>query len=87
MKLERYWLFKDILLKFSYILTISMDYILLISSVYYVRNEVQVGKLPIIASYTGNFISKLLQGNKNMVAFLLICKSYWLFCVGSLDCQ
>ena len=33
MKLERYWLFKEILLKFSYILTISMDYILLISSV------------------------------------------------------
>ena len=32
-------------------------------------NQVKVGKLPIIASYTCNFISKLLQGDKNMVAF------------------
>ena len=32
-------------------------------------DEVKVGKLPIIASYTCNFISKLLQGGKNMVAF------------------
>ena len=50
-------------------------------------NEVKVGKLPIIASYTCNFISKLLQGGKNMVAFCSTeQKSDWLFCVGSLDC-
>ena len=29
-------------------------------------NEVKDGKLPIIASYTCNFISKLLQGGKNI---------------------
>ena len=50
-------------------------------------NEVKVGKLPIIASYTCNFISELLQGGKNMVAFCSTeQKSHWLFCVGSLDC-
>ena len=32
-------------------------------------NEYKVEKLPIIASYTCNFISKLLQGGKNMMAF------------------
>ena len=31
-------------------------------------NEIKVGKLP-ITSYTCNFISKLLQGTKNMVPF------------------
>ena len=34
-------------------------------------NEVKVGKLPILyiaASYTCNFVSKLFQGGKNMVA-------------------
>ena len=38
-------------------------------------NEVKVGKLSIIASYTCNFISKLLQGGKNM------------FCVGRPNCE
>ena len=32
-------------------------------------NEVKVGKLSIIASYTCTFISKLLQRGKNMVGF------------------
>ena len=32
-------------------------------------NEVKVGKLPIIASCTCNFVSELVQGGKNMVAF------------------
>ena len=35
-------------------------------------NDGKVGKLPIIASYTCNLISKSLQGGKNM-CFLLIC--------------
>ena len=53
-------------------------------------NEVDVRKLPtyIIASYTYNFISKLLQGGKNMVVFCLtVQKFHTLFCVGSLDCE
>ena len=33
------------------------------------KNEVKVGKLLIIPSCTCNFVSKLLQGGKNMVAF------------------
>ena len=49
-------------------------------------NEVKVGKLPIIASYTCNFISKLLQGGKNIMAFCsAVQKFYWLFCAGSLE--
>ena len=32
-------------------------------------NEVKVGKLPITASYTCNYLSKLVQGGKNMVDF------------------
>ena len=34
-------------------------------------NEVKVGKFPIIASYTFNFISKLLQGGAKYGGFLL----------------
>ena len=36
-------------------------------------NEVKVGKLPIIASYTCNFISKLLQGGQKHGGFLDNC--------------
>ena len=68
MKLESYWHFKKILLIFSYILVISKDYAILSISSCSV-NEVKVGKLPIISRYTCNFISKLLQGGKNMVVF------------------
>ena len=32
-------------------------------------NKVKVSYLPVTASYTFNFISKVLQGGKNMVAF------------------
>ena len=50
-------------------------------------NEVEVGKLPIIDSSTSHFISKLLQGGKDMVAFCsTVQKSLSLFCVGSIDC-
>ena len=36
-------------------------------------NDIKVGKLPIRASYTRNFISKLLQRGKNMVPVILPC--------------
>ena len=53
-------------------------------------NEVNVRKLSnyIIVSYTCNFISKLLEGDKNMMAFCLtVQKFHRLFCVGSLHCE
>ena len=53
-------------------------------------NEVNVRKLPtyIIAIYTCNFISKLPQGGKSVVAFCLtVQKFHRSFCVGSLDCE
>ena len=63
-----------------------MDYTVLLISICPV-NEVKVEKLPIIARYTCNSISKLLQGGKNMVTFCsTVQKSHWLFYVGSLDC-
>ena len=52
--------------KVQHIFGISRD-ILLISSCSV--NEVKVGKLLIIATYTCNFVSKLLQGGKNVVVF------------------
>ena len=60
MKLEIYWLFKEILLRLSYILVISRDYILLISSC--PVNEVNVWKLPIVASYTSNLYHNYFKG-------------------------
>ena len=54
MKLESYWLFKVVLFRFSYILVISRDYILLICSC--PVNEVKVGKLPILIA---SFIDEL----------------------------
>ena len=60
--------FKEILLRDSYILVFPRGYhILLMSSC--PMNKVLVGKLPVIASYTFNFISKLLQGKNNMLVF------------------
>ena len=38
-------------------------------------NEVKVGKLPIIDSYTSNFISKLLQGGKIWRLFAQLFKN------------
>ena len=55
-----------------------------------VASYINVRKLPILylAIATCNFISKLLQGGKNMVAFCLnVQKFYRLFCVGSFDCE
>ena len=48
-----------------------MGYILLISTCS--MNEVKVGKLPIIASYTCNFTSQLLQEGQTYGGFLLNC--------------
>ena len=51
-------------------------------------SEVKYGKLRIIASYNCNFISKLLQGGKSMVAFCSTVQIFqWFFGVGSLDCE
>ena len=52
---------------FSYIIAISRDYILLISSC--PVNEVKVGKIPTIASYTCNFFQNYFKG----------AKIWWLF--------
>ena len=62
--MESYWLFIEILLRFSYILVISSGYILFICSCQ--MNEEKFDKLLIIAI---NFVSKLIQGDKNMVFF------------------
>ena len=49
-------------------------------------DKVKVAKIGIIASYTCHFISKLLQGDKSMVAFCsTVQKLHWLICAGSLD--
>ena len=79
MNLENYWLFKEIFLRFSYILGICRDYILWISSC--PINEVKVVKLTIIALLIlTQFISKLIQSGKNMVAFgSTVQKSHWFF--------
>ena len=60
MNLEIYWLFKEILLRFSYILVISRDYILLIPSC--PVNEEKVWKLPTVASYTSNLYHNYFKG-------------------------
>ena len=60
MKLESDWLFKDILLRFSYISVISRGNILLISSC--PIKEVKVGKLPIIASILAILFQNYLKG-------------------------
>ena len=50
-------------------------------------NEIIVEKLPTIASYTCDFISKLLQSGKNMVYFCPTLQRLPLIVfVGSLDC-
>ena len=43
-------------------------------------NEVKVGKLPNIVSYTCNFISKLLQGGQKYGGFLHNCINIPLHC-------
>ena len=49
-------------------------------------NEYKVEKIPIIAWYTCNFISKLLQGDKNMVVFWKTIQRHPLIvCVESLS--
>ena len=68
MKLESWKLFKKILLRFSYILVIYRHYTILLTFSC-PMNEVKVGKLPIIACYTCNFISKYFKG----------AKIWWLF--------
>ena len=74
MKLESYRPVKKILWTFSYILVISRDYTIpLVSSC--PVNEVKVGKLPIIASYTCKFISKLVQGTKIWSLFAELYKN------------
>ena len=49
-------------------------------------NEVKVGKLPIIASYTCNFISKFLQGGQKYGGFLLNCTKIPLLSKNSTAC-
>ena len=70
MKLESYWFFKEILLRFSYILVISRDYILSISSC--PVNEVKARKLPTIANYTCHLFQNYFKGQK-YGGFLLNC--------------
>ena len=71
MKLESYRLFIETVLRFSYIILVPnfkglYSVIFQLSSL--AINKVNIGKLP-IASYTCNFISKVLQEGKHMVAF------------------
>ena len=72
MKLESYCLFKEIFLRFSHILVISMGYTLLISSC--PKNEVKVGKLPIIEILYQNYFEGQTYGS-----FLLNCTNISLF--------
>ena len=62
MKLESYWLFKKFFWCSAIPLVVSRGYILLISS-----PMLKIGKLYTYytASYTCNFLKKLLQGGKN----------------------
>ena len=82
MNLEIYWLFKEILLRFSYILVIFSDYLLLISSC--PVNKVKVWKLPIVPSHTSSLYHNYLKGEGkgrqkfggfllNWMKILLIC--------------
>ena len=69
MKLESYWLFKEIILMFSYILVVSRGYILSIS----ICPMLKIEKLPQGGKYMVAFFCSTVQ------------KFHWLFCVGNLD--
>ena len=78
MKLEKLWTFKEITLMVTYILLIRrINCILLISSC--PINSAKFGKLPIIASYTCKFISKLLKVAKVWWFFPLLYKDLHYF--------
>ena len=69
MKPGSYWLFKETLLMFSYILVVSRGYILLISSCPMLRT----GKLHIISSSAILLFKNYFKGGQKYDGFLLSC--------------
>ena len=68
MKLESYWIFKEILLMFNYILVVSRGYILLIS----ICSMLKIGKLLLLAIYL-QFYLKIISRGQKYGGFLLNC--------------